>query len=192
MHRRCLAPGSRSANNFAGAGVKDYNPELDGMTGAFIETGGRVWDPWGMSNWVPVDYAREAELANGRSAMLATVGWVWPKWFGVFPGFTDVTTTDPVDAALQADTQWWAQFIILCGVIEANKYWAAQKGQSYMGGVNDTPFYDPFGIYPKTEEGRAKMAERELKNARLAMIGIASFVAGHFIPGSVPCLPPGF
>jgi len=126
--------------------------------------------------------------------MLATVGWVWPKWFGAFPGFTDVTTTDPIDAILQADTQWWAQFILLCGVIEANKFYAAQNGKSYMAGTtaDDTPFYDPFGIYPRTEEGRKLMAERELKNARLAMIGIASFVAGHFIQGSVPCLPPGF
>ena len=65
------------------------------MTGAYIETGKRVWDPWGLSNWVPPSYARECELANGRSAMLATVGWVWPKWFGTFES-QDVTTTDPI------------------------------------------------------------------------------------------------
>merc|ERR1719231_361793 len=76
--------------------VMDHNPELDSMTGAFIETGKRVWDPWGLSNYVPPAYAREAELANGRSAMLATVGWVWPKWFGMFAA-TDVTSTDPIE-----------------------------------------------------------------------------------------------
>ena len=47
--------------------------------------------------------------------MLATVGWVWPKWFGAFPGFDDVTTLDPIDAITQADPQWWAQFILFCG-----------------------------------------------------------------------------
>lgn len=60
------------------------------------------------------------------------------------------------------------------------------------GDPNSEPFYDPFNLFGKTPEAREKMAERELKNARLAMIGLASFVAGHFIPGSVPCLPPGF
>ncbi|GMH81537.1 hypothetical protein TrST_g5588 [Triparma strigata] len=172
--------------------VETPNPELNSFTGAFIETGGRVWDPWGLSNWVPPSWAREAELANGRSAMLATVGWVWPKWFGAFPGFDDVTTTDPIGALTQADPQWWAQFILFCGVIEFNKYRAGQNGKNYLGETDGEPFYDPAGIFGRTPEAREKMAERELKNARLAMLGIASFAAGHFIPGSVPCLPPGF
>jgi Chlorophyll A-B binding protein len=40
--------------------------------------------------------------------------------------------------------------------------------------------------------GKEKMRLRELKNGRLAMIGVASFLSAHFIAGSVPCLPPGF
>jgi hypothetical protein len=92
------------------------------------------YDPWGMNQWVPADYARKAELANGRSAMLATVGWVWPKWFGLFDS-NDVTTTDPIDAIMQADPQWWAQFIIFCGTIEAWKYNAELNGKSFVGEV---------------------------------------------------------
>ena len=66
--------------------------------------------------------------------MLATVGWVWPKWFGLFDS-DDVTTTDPIDAIMQADPQWWAQFLIFCGTIEAFKYNAELNGKSYVGEV---------------------------------------------------------
>mmetsp|Transcript_10813 Transcript_10813/g.15247 ORF Transcript_10813/g.15247 Transcript_10813/m.15247 type:complete len:203 (+) Transcript_10813:79-687(+) len=164
--------------------------ELEGMIGADIETGGRIYDPWGLNQWVPAEWARKAELSNGRSAMLATVGWVWPAWFGTFAS-TDVTTTDPIEAILQADPQWWAQFIIFCGVIESWKYNAELEGKSYTG--EGEAAIDWSKSWSKMdEEGQQKMRLRELKNGRLAMIGIASFVAGHFIPGSVPCLPPGF
>jgi hypothetical protein len=96
------------------------NPDLQGMVGATIETGGKVWDPLGVSNYVPASWAREAELANGRSAMLATVGWVAPQWFGLWDA-SDVSTADPIKAVFEADAQWWAQFVLFCGVIEANK-----------------------------------------------------------------------
>jgi len=162
---------------------------LEDMTGISVETGNKVWDPLDMNRWVPADYAREAELANGRSAMLATVGYVWPSMIGTFDS-TDVTTTDPFKAILEADPQWWAQFIVLCGVAEAWKYNRKQEGKSYTG--NGEPAVDWMGMYPKDEVSRRKVEEQELKNGRLAMIGIASFASAHFIPNSVPFLPTGF
>lgn len=144
------------------------------------------FDPWGLSQWMPAKWAREAELANARSAMLAVVGWGWPKNFGTFDS-QDVTTTDAVDAIMQADPQWWAQFVIFCGTIEAFKYKAALDGKSYTG--NGEPVIDWMNAYPKDEGRRREMELRELKNGRLAMIAIASFAANHFIPGSVPGLP---
>lgn len=147
------------------------------------------YDPWGLNQWVPGEYARKAELANGRAAMLACVGWVWPAWFGTFAG--PVTTTDPIDAVLQTSPEFWAQFIILCGVAENWKYNRELEGKSYTG--DGEPAVDWTMYWGKmTDQGRDRMRMRELKNARLAMIGIASFAAAHFIPGSVPCLPPGF
>ena len=71
--------------------------------------------------------------------MLATVGWVWPKWFGLFDS-DDVTTTDPIDAIMQADPQWWAQFLIFCGTIEAYKYNAELNGKSYVGEVRHVAY----------------------------------------------------
>jgi len=146
------------------------------------------FDPLGLNAYVPSDWARAAELANGRSAMLATVGYIWPKFFGTFDS-QDVTTTDPIEAIFQADLQWWAQFILFCATIEGYKYRASLEGKT-SDGIGE-PAIDYCKIYPKDEEARKKIHLKELKNGRLAMLGIAGFVSAHFIPGSVP-LSPGF
>jgi hypothetical protein len=143
-----------------------------------------------LSDWIPVEYARKAELSNGRSAMLATVGWFFPAVVGTFQS-DDVTTTDPIDAIMQADPQWWAQFIIFCGLIEAIKYRAELEGKSYIGEGDAAIDYMRFwgGM---SDADKQVMRTKELKNGRLAMIGFASFVSAHFIPGSVPVLPSDF
>jgi light-harvesting complex I chlorophyll a/b binding protein 1 len=163
--------------------------ELDGMLGVGPETGGKIFDPLNLNEFVPADYAREAELSNGRSAMLATVGWVFPKAFGTFDS-TDVTTTDPIKAIMEADPQWWAQFIVFCGVIEAYKYRQALDGKSYCG--PGEPAVDYLKMYPSGEKARNDMHMKELKNGRLAMIGVAGFLANYFIPGAVPGMPAGY
>lgn len=161
--------------------------ELDGMVGLSVEVGGKVWDPLNLNEYVPAEHARATELANGRSAMLANVGWFWPKLVGTFDS-QDVTTTDPIDAIMQADPQWWAQFIILCGTVEAWKYKESMKeGKSSTGGGE--PVVDYLKGYPADEAARRDMELKELKNGRLAMIGFASYLSAHFIPGSVPFLP---
>ena len=85
------------------------------------------------------------------------------------------------------DPQWWCQFAIFCGTIEWAKYTAQNEGKSYLQG-DSTPFWDPASIYPREAKERRRMEEKEIKNARLAMIGIASFVSHRFIPGSVPLI----
>jgi len=160
-----------------------YAADLESMAGVSAESGNQVFDPLGLSDYVPTDWARRAELANGRSAMLATVGWVWPKVFGSFNS-QDVTTTDPIDAILQADPQWWAQFIIICGVFETYKYKRELDGKSFLGGVD--PAVDFLKLWPEGPAEQEEMKLKELKNARLAMIGIAGFIANHFLPGACP------
>jgi len=159
------------------------------MSGITFETGNKLFDPLGLTEYLPAKYAREAELSNGRSAMLATVGWFFPQVVGTFQG-DDVTTTDPIDAILQADPQWWAQFIVFCAVIENLKFNKVKEGKSFTGGGE--PAIDYMGLYPADPAKRAELEEKELKNARLAMIGFASFLSAHFIPGSVPGLPADF
>ena len=122
--------------------------------------------------------------------MLGTVGWLWPKYVGTFDS-DDVTTTDPIKAILEADPQWWAQFIVFCGTIEAIKYRAELDGKSYTG---DGPAaIDWAKQWDKMDDaGKETMAIKELKNGRLAMIGMAGFIANYFIPGSVPGMPEGW
>jgi len=168
--------------------LKDAS-DYEGMSGITFETGNKLFDPLGLTEYLPAKYAREAELSNGRSAMLATVGWFFPQVVGTFQG-DDVTTTDPIDAILQADPQWWAQFIVFCAVIENLKFNKVKEGKSFTGGGE--PAIDYMGLYPADPAKRAELEEKELKNARLAMIGFASFLSAHFIPGSVPGLPADF
>ena len=56
--------------------------------------GGKPFDPLGLAVFRDFDEMRAAEVRNGRVAMLASVGWVWPQIFGTFNS-DDVTTTDP-------------------------------------------------------------------------------------------------
>ena len=86
----------------------------------------------------------------------------------------------------QVPTVAWAQFVVFCGAIEANKYnWA--KGEGPMTDPSK-PFFDPLGLYPTDAAGQEKMQLRELKNARVAMIGFAGLFVNHFMPGAVPGL----
>jgi hypothetical protein len=119
--------------------------------------------------------------------MLATVGWSFPK-FWTFPD-GPVDTTDPVEAFFKADPQWWAQFLIVCAVIEGVKYRGEMDGKSYTGEITKEAVIDWSGNWAKLNaEQKEDMAVKELKNGRLAMIGMAGYFASVLVPGSVPAL----
>eukprot|EP00523_Entomoneis_sp_CCMP467_P006372 CAMPEP_0168736386 /NCGR_PEP_ID=MMETSP0724-20121128/9834_1 /TAXON_ID=265536 /ORGANISM="Amphiprora sp., Strain CCMP467" /LENGTH=195 /DNA_ID=CAMNT_0008783583 /DNA_START=150 /DNA_END=737 /DNA_ORIENTATION=+ len=163
--------------------------EFDGMIGISNEVGNKFFDPVGLAQWAPAEHLRKAELSNGRSAMLAVVGWEFPKIY-MFPS-DDVSSPDPMKAILDADPQWWAQFIIFCGTVEAFKYRGELEGKSYTG---DGPAVIDWTNTWETldEKEKEEMRLKELKNGRLAMLAIASFVSNYYLPGSVPLLPEGF
>ena len=51
--------------------------------------------------------------------------------------------------------------------------------------------FDPFGLSTgRTAEAKAKGRSSEIKNGRLAMIGVAGMWAAATLPGSVPLQPP--
>eukprot|EP00536_Pseudo-nitzschia_multiseries_P011760 jgi/Psemu1/244079/estExt_Genewise1.C_4150044 len=160
--------------------------DLETLRGVGPETGGKIFDPLELSQWAPIDHLRKAELANGRSAMLATVGWSFPK-FWTFEGPVD--TTDPVEAFWAADNQWWAQFVIFCAVIEGIKYRGEMEGKSFTGEIDKEACLDWTGNWAKMNDTQKEdMAMKELKNGRLAMIAMAGYFASVVIPGSVPAL----
>lgn len=50
--------------------------------------------------------------------------------------------------------------------------------------------YDPFGLSKnKTEEQKARLRSVEIKNGRLAMLGVMGLISAATIPGSVPFQP---
>ena len=54
-------------------------------------------------------------------------------------------------------------------------------------------FWDPLGFMGAlSPEQKAKKRKAELKNGRLAMIGMISFLVGHNLPGAVPALSSAF
>lgn len=177
-----FAPASQSVTSKTALNAAD----LQTLRGVGPETGNEVFDPLELAQWAPIDFLRKAELANGRSAMLAVVGWTFPQYW-TFEG--PVKTTDPIKAFFEADNQWWAQFIIFCAVIEGIKYRGEMEGKSFTGEVDKEACLDWTGNWAKmTDAQKEDMAMKELKNARLAMIGIAGYFAATFIPGSVPLL----
>lgn len=87
--------------------------------------------------------------------------------------------------------------LLFAGLIEFHdELFFSRRGTHYMkGGVpgkNMVPgLFDPFGISKgKSEEALARGRSSEIKNGRLAMIGIAGMWAAATLPGSVPLQPP--
>ena len=83
------------------------------------------------------------------------------------------------------------QIIGIVGILELLGE-ASVKPHYMMGGTpGKIPLiWDPLGFTKKlSPETLARKRSAELKNGRLAMIGVMSFVSAHYIPDSVPLLP---
>lgn len=141
-----------------------------------------------------VRFYREVELKHCRVAMLATVGWAWMATGTHFNGmcsvksgisFADISAAaveqNPIAAAALVPGAGIWQMVFAIGALEVaweNKY----PGATFAGN---------FGV-PAVSSDPAKLKElqtMELKNGRLAMIGIISFACAVSIPGSVPFYP---
>jgi light-harvesting complex I chlorophyll a/b binding protein 4 len=137
--------------------------------------------------WIP--WFREAELKNGRAAMLATVGMVVPEFvripgeqfsFEAIPRVIDAHDALP-DSMIQIFG--WISFL------EAVSFPALANMNEFDRAPGNFGF-DPLNLYPKTPEKQLEMQIKELKNGRLAMVAIGGMVAGAVITGNpFPYLP---
>merc|ERR1719217_2055868 len=163
------------------------------LPGISTETGNKVWDPLGLSDKMDesnLNLVRAAELKHCRVAMLATVGWCWTATGTHFEGmlstsagisFASLAQLDPLTAASKVPAAGIWQMIVAIGCLEV--YWE-NKFPAYKCGGN-------YGV-PACTQDPAKFRElqlAELKNGRLAMIGIISFATAEALPGSVPFYP---
>jgi len=173
------------------------------MEGAGVEVGGKVFDPYGFSKQASDEtlaWYRAAELKHSRVAMAAVTGWAWVSSGGpLFPGYISIEQGVTFESLGRNGYAAWdacpesgkLQILGTIGILELLS--EASVKPHYMNG--GTPgkiplLWDPLGFTKKmSPETLARKRESELKNGRLAMIGVMSLVSGHFIPDSVPLLP---
>jgi len=166
---------------------------VESLIGASTEISGKVWDPLGLADNMDegnLNLVRAAELKHGRVAMLATVGWAWTATGAHFEGmlstsqkisFADVCALGPIAGAAKVPGAGIWQMIAAIGCLEV--FWENKYPATECAG--------DFGV-PRMTQDPEKLKElqlMELKNGRLAMIGIISFACAEAIPGSVPFYP---
>jgi len=166
---------------------------------------GSIWDPLGLAEYGSEEtlaWFRHAEVKHGRVAMAAFVGW-WAVGAGLrFPGelATGLDFSSIPSKGLEAwdAVPGWGkvQMLLFAGLIEFHdELFFSRRGTHYLRGgtpgKNMVPgLYDPLGFSTKkSEETLAKGRDREIKNGRLAMIGVAGLYCAATIPGSVPLQP---
>jgi hypothetical protein len=143
--------------------------------------------PQGAPEWLP--WFREAELKHGRAAMLATVGFVVPEFVRV-PG--EAYSFEALPRVIDAHDALPDSMIQIFGwisFIEAVSFPALANMNEFDRKPGDFSF-DPLGLWPKDAEAQKAMQLKELKNGRLAMVGIGGMVAGAVVSGhGFPYLP---
>jgi len=167
---------------------------------------GEMWDPLGLAELggdETIAWFRHAEVKHGRVAMAAFVGWTAVAGAGLrFPGELahglDFSAVPAQGLAAWDATPGWgkSQMLLFAGLIEFHdELFYSRRGTHYMrGGVpgkNMVPgLYDPFNLSSRKSEAElARGRDVEIKNGRLAMIGIAGVYFANVIEGSVPLQP---
>mmetsp|Transcript_38222 Transcript_38222/g.53826 ORF Transcript_38222/g.53826 Transcript_38222/m.53826 type:complete len:206 (+) Transcript_38222:22-639(+) len=160
----------------------------------FPETFGKVFDPLGLTTSLDergLSWFRAAEVKHGRVAMMATVGY-WAQVTGFHFGgdlapseglsFEKMASYSPLEAIGKIPDAGLYQILFIIGAVEG--YQEMRQPHYIMGG-----FPGDLGAARAKEEALPRLQAVEVKNGRLAMIGIASFVSAATIPGSVPGIP---
>merc|ERR1712070_288465 len=158
------------------------------MEGVGPETGGKGFDPMGFSKIASEEtlaWYRAAELKHSRVAMAAVTGWAYvSSGAPLFPGFLSIQEGVTFESLGRDGYAAWdavpdngkAQIIGVIGILEL--LGEASVKPHYMAG--GTPgkiplLWDPLGFTARlSPETLARKRLAELKNGRLAMIGVMS------------------
>jgi len=172
------------------------------MEGTGPETGGKVFDPIGLSKIASEEtlaWYRACELKHSRVAMAAVTGWAYVSSGGpLFPGYLSIEQGVTFESLGRNGYAAWdavpdagkAQIIGIIGVLEWLQEASAKPHYTQGGTPGKVFLWDPLGFTKGlSPEQLARKRNSELKNGRLAMIGVMSLVSAHFYPGSVPLLP---
>jgi hypothetical protein len=127
-------------------------------------------------------WLREAEITHGRIAQLAVLGFIWPSFFGTFPGNEEVgldaySYVNPTEALDHIPNLAVAQIVGAMSWVELYRVNLIKtQGSSRMpGDLNlgqGAGRYNPFNLN-YTPEQYAEKQLQEIKHCRLAMLGAA-------------------
>ena len=155
-----------------------YPKNLKGYVG---DTG---FDPLGFSDYFDIKWLRESEIKHGRSAMLATLGFVLQE-FWTIPGYQHVDDSNLGPSVVGASAM--LQIVFWMGVLE---FWT-NKGNVTMETMFSDPArvpgnlgFDPMGLAKgKSKEQIAELELKEIKNGRLAMLAIGGMIHHNWVTG---------
>ena len=155
-----------------------------------------AWDPWNFlegKTQAEVYKYREAELAHGRVAMLASLGFLVQEFY--HPLFSPEITNVAINQIPELPPVFWFALTLGISAAEitriqlgfANPYEANVKGKKgardEVKGTLKEGYYpgdlrfDPLNIKPTTPDAFRQMQERELSHGRRAMFAAAGFIA---------------
>uniref|UniRef100_A0A6U4LBX8 Uncharacterized protein n=1 Tax=Phaeomonas parva TaxID=124430 RepID=A0A6U4LBX8_9STRA len=132
-------------------------------------------------------WMREAELKHGRICMLATLGWVATDLGFRFPGeaYSGISTLAAHDAMVKNGNMGFLLTVIfVIEILSGAAIYEAAKGSGRAPGDYG---FDPLGLGRGNDAKKADYALKEIKNARLAMLGFSGIVTqaaltGHSFP----------
>ena len=168
---------------------------IETIPGALAPVG--FFDPLGLAakaTDATVARYREAELAHGRVAMLAVIGFLVGEKVEGSSFLFDAQISGPaITHITQVPDGFWPVIIAFIGAAEASRAEAGwvdpadcpvdQAGllkDDYMPG--DLKF-DPLGLKPEEDEEFMEMQTKELQHGRLAMLAAAGFLAQEAVDG---------
>jgi len=174
------------------------------MEGVGPETANKLFDPLGFTTTgseKTLAWYRAAELKHGRVCMLASLGIAYTCSGG--PLFSGAISSDGTTFASLGSDPWAAfaampmsgkvQMLVVIGLMEFHS--ELTKPHYLSGGtpgkiiVGGQPLFDPLGFMSgMSDADKSRKLTSEIKNGRLAMIGVASFFAAHWSPQAVPLL----
>jgi len=137
------------------------------------------FDPLRFSDFVPMDFLREAELKHGRICMLAWLGFISVDvGFRIYPfpdAYEGLSSVTAHDALVEQGAM--SQIFLWCGLAEVVASVAVIQMLEGSGREPGDFGLDPLGFLKgKTEEEANEMKLREIKNGRLAMLAFSGVV----------------
>merc|ERR1719327_2432524 len=179
--------------NVPAASRSSVRMAVESMEGIGPESAMKVFDPLGLSTLgseTTLAFFRHAEIKHGRVAMAAMVGFLvhinhihFPGEIGQGVTFESLSQMGPFEAWSGIPMLGQIQILFTIAGIEWSSESKNPDGHYMAGGKPGDlkflkTFWDPVGFTSKlSPEELARKRNAELKNGRMAMIGIISLVA---------------